>query len=286
MNQEEVAPMNPADPNFVDVDAYLNRIGDTGEQTPAPEVLERLHFHHVTRIPFENLDIHLGRPIRLDLASLQSKLVWSRRGGYCYEQNTLFAAVLEELGFHVTRLAGRVRLRTHRATPRTHMFLNITLKQTTWLADVGFGGEGLFRPIPMVSGVPSHQHDRTFRLVDDEGLWVLQSLIEGFWTDLYAFTLEPQHSIDCEVGNYYTSTHPDSPFLRTLAVQSRTPEVRQVLRNRELEVRRGGLATLRPIEEDEELLHVLSECFGLRFPPGTRFQAPVSAPSTNATSSL
>ena len=144
--------MNPADPNFIDVDAYLDRIGDTGDRTPTPEVLERLHFHHVTRIPFENLDIHLGRPIRLDLASLQSKLVWSRRGGYCFEQNTLFAAVLEELGFHVTRLSGRVRLRTQRATPRTHMFLNVTLKQTTWLADVGFGGEGLFRPIPMVSG--------------------------------------------------------------------------------------------------------------------------------------
>ena len=123
-------------------------------------------------------------------------------------------------------------------------------------------------------------------MIDDEGLWVLQSLIEGVWTDLYAFTLDPQHSIDCEVGNYYTSTHPESPFLRTLTVQSRTPEVRQVLRNRELEVRRGGQATLRTIESDEELLHVLAECFGLRFPPGTRFQSPVPSLTANAASEL
>ncbi|SIN72823.1 N-hydroxyarylamine O-acetyltransferase [Singulisphaera sp. GP187] len=273
--------MDPVDPapnvniHAIDVDAYLDRIGYSGARTPTPEVLEQLQFCHLTRIPFENLDIHLGRPIRLDLASLQAKLVGRRRGGYCFEQNTLFAAVLEQLGFTVTRLSGRVRLGTDRVLPRTHMLLNVTIEQTHWLTDVGFGGESLFRPIPMVSGRWFEQHDRTFRLNDDEGpWWVLQSLIEGVWTNLYAFTLEPQFDVDYEVASYYTSTHPDSRFVHTLTVQSRTPDVRQTLHNRDLEIKRNGQATLRAIDDHDELLSVLTERFGLEFPPGTRFQAP------------
>lgn len=270
--------MDPAAPNVsvIDIDAYLDRIGYSGDRTPTPEVLKCLQFNHLTRIPFENLDIHLGRPIRLDLASLQVKLVDNRRGGYCFEQNTLFAAVLEQLGFEVTRLSGRVRLGTDRILPRTHMLLNVTFEQTTWLADVGFGGESLFWPIPLMSGRLFEQHNRTYRLIDDEGPWVLQSLIEGVWSNLYAFTLEPQLDIDYEVASYYTSTHPESRFVHTMTVQSRTPDVRQTLHNRELEVRRNGEpATLRAIEDDDELLDVLARSFDLSFPSGTRFHAPV-----------
>ncbi|WP_020467243.1 arylamine N-acetyltransferase [Singulisphaera acidiphila] len=91
--------MDPAAPNVsvIDIDAHLDRISDSGDRTPTPEVFKCLPLNHLTRIPFENLDIHLGRPIRLDLASLQAKLVGNRRGGYCFEQNALFAAVLEQL---------------------------------------------------------------------------------------------------------------------------------------------------------------------------------------------
>jgi len=93
----------------IDLAAYLRRVEYEGPLEPTAEVLRALHLAHATHIPFENLDILLGEPIRLDLASLQAKLVGANRGGYCFEQNALFAAVLEEVGFAVTRLAARVR---------------------------------------------------------------------------------------------------------------------------------------------------------------------------------
>src|SRR5262245_30890771 len=131
----------------LDLDAYLARIGYTGDLTPTLKTLRGLHLAHATHIPFENLDILLGRSIELDLASLQSKLVARRRGGYCFEQNTLFAAALETVGFPVTRLGARVLMGTDHIRPRTHMLLGVTADGAEWLADVGFGGEGLIWPI-------------------------------------------------------------------------------------------------------------------------------------------
>src|SRR5215471_14344829 len=131
-----------------DLPAYLRRIGYAGDLSPSRKTLDAVHLAHATHIPFENLDILLGRPIRLDLASLQAKLVAGRRGGYCFEQNALFAAVLEQLGFAVTRLAARVRFRTDRVLARTHMTLRVDVDGVPLLADVGFGGEGPMRPVP------------------------------------------------------------------------------------------------------------------------------------------
>ena len=125
-----------ADADALDLPAYLERIGYAGDLNPSRSVLEALHLAHATHIPFENLDILLGRPIRLDLASLQAKLVKDRRGGYCFEQNLLFSAVLRQLGFSVTSLAARVRYRTTTLLPRTHMLLLVDLAGERWLADV------------------------------------------------------------------------------------------------------------------------------------------------------
>ena len=133
----------------VDLDAYLARIGYRERLDPTVETLRGLHFAHATQIPFENLDILLGRSIVLDLESLQKKLVERRRGGYCFEQNTLFAAVLESLGFAVTRLAARVRFGATSIRPRSHMLLSVEIDGEPWLADVGFGGEGLLHPVPL-----------------------------------------------------------------------------------------------------------------------------------------
>src|SRR5262249_54590872 len=132
-----------------DLDAYLRRIGYAGERRPTAAVLQQLHLAHATHIPFENLDILLGRPIRLDLEGLQAKLVRGQRGGYCFEHNTLFAAALEQIGFRLTRLGARVRFRVTRLLPRVHMALKVDVEGEAWLADVGFGGEGLLLPVPM-----------------------------------------------------------------------------------------------------------------------------------------
>jgi N-hydroxyarylamine O-acetyltransferase len=259
-----------------DLDAYCRRIGYAGDRRPTAAVLEALHLAHATHIPFENLDILLGRPIRLDLESVQAKLVRAKRGGYCFEQNALFAAALEALGFPVTRLAARVRLGARRVSPRTHMLLRVEADGAAWLADVGFGGEGLLKPLPLVPGEVARQYAWTYRLAQDSGLCVLQLLQKDGWLDLYAFTLEPQYEADFEVANHYTATYPSSHFVRTLTVQLPTPEARTILRDRELTVARGEEVSSRTVGEGEELLRVLTEVFGLEFPPGTRFRRPDS----------
>lgn len=256
----------------LDLDAYLRRIGYAGGLAPTARTLADLHLAHATQVPFENLDILLGRPIRLDLESLQAKLVRDRRGGYCFEQNILFAAVLRRLGFRVTSLAARVRLGTQRLLPRTHMVLRIDLDGVAYLADVGFGVDGPLLPVPLVEGEPCRQFARELRPARERDAWVLQARLGDGWEDLYAFTLEPHELVDYEVANYYVSTHPDSRFTQTLTVQRSTPEVRYRLVNGELTEERGGVQTTRSVGGGDELLAVLADMFGLVFPTGTRFR--------------
>jgi N-hydroxyarylamine O-acetyltransferase len=256
----------------IDVADYLERIGHPPVAHPGPAALRSLHLAHVQNIPFENLDILLGRGIRLDLPSLQAKLIHARRGGYCFEQNLLFADVLEQLGFDVTRLAARVRLGTTRLLPRTHMALRVEVGGQSWLADVGFGGQGLLEPIPFAPGQQARQYGWTYRLVEEAGLWVLQWFEAEAWGDLYAFTLEPQLPIDYEIANHYVSTHPDSRFVQTLTAQRSTPEVRFIVRNRDFTIWGAAGVQTRQIADEEELLRILAEHFGLAFQVGTRFR--------------
>jgi len=251
--------------------AYMSRTGHPRPVAPDPASLQSLHLAHATRIPFENLDILLNRPIRIDLASLVGKLIADRRGGYCFEQNLLFAAVLQKLGFAVTPLSARVRYRTHTMLPRTHMLLLVHFGNGDWIADVGFGGEGLLLPIPLRSGVETRHYGWNYRLLEDAGQWLLQSQRDGAWTDLYAFTTERQFLADYEVANHYMSTHPNSRFVQTLTVQLPHPEVRRVLRNLELIEDTGTSSSSRMLSGEEERLEVLAGVFGLHFPEGTRF---------------
>jgi N-hydroxyarylamine O-acetyltransferase len=266
------APVPPA----IDLDAYLPRVGYAGSLGPTLAALSGLHRAHATHVPFENLDILLGRPIRLDLESLQAKIVGDRRGGYCFEQNTLFAAVLEHLGFAVTRLAARVRLGATRVAPRTHMLLRVDVEGTDYLADVGFGGECLLEPLLLAPGVETSQYGRIFRLLEDAGVWVLQLRHGALWDDLYAFTLEPQLAVDFEVANHYTSTHPSSIFVQHPFVQLTTPEASYRLFDRRLSVRRDEVVESRELAGDLELLGILDQTFGLVFPAETRFPSAVS----------
>jgi N-hydroxyarylamine O-acetyltransferase len=258
----------------LDLAAYLKRIGYSGPREATLAVLEAIHLAHATRIPFESLDVLLGRPIRLDLASLQEKLVAGGRGGYCFEQNLLLAAALEALGFDVTHLAARVRHRGDKPLPRTHMLLLVRIAGAACIADVGFGGEGLLLPVPFQAGAEWRHYAWTYRVVEESpGQWLVQSLRGASWANLYSFTLEPQTREDYEMANHYTATHPDSPFVRTLIVQLPTPAGRHALRDRELTVDRGGgRIERRTLAGDDEVLAALDGTFGLRFPPGTRFE--------------
>jgi N-hydroxyarylamine O-acetyltransferase len=253
-----------AAPGELDLDAYLRRIEYTGPRNTDAATLEALQRAHVTHIPFENLDVILGRGIALDLPSLQAKLVAGRRGGYCFEQNLLFSSVLQAFGFAVTQLAARVRLGSSVLRPRTHMTLAVAADGARWLTDVGFGAQGPLAPVPLESGARSEQRGWTFRMADESGLNVLQWSRGGPWEDLYAFTLEPQHRVDYELMSHYTSTHPSSPFTQVLTAQRIAPDVRRILRDRDYSEDRGGGVATRTLGVDE-IPDVLAKEFGLEF---------------------
>ncbi len=257
----------------VDLEAYARRIEYAGEWTPTLKTLRGLHLSHATHIPFENLDVLWGRPGKLDIDSLSAKLIDGRRGGYCFEQNALFAAVLEAIGFRVTRLAARVRLGSDRIGPRSHMLLAVEVAGEDWLADVGFGGEGLLFPLPIEPDRETQHFDWRYRLVRENEAYVLQSLRKAGWFDLYAFTLERQEPADYEVSHYYTGTHPSSLFVQKLVVQQPGKDARWTLVDRLLaEWKPDGSSTETLLPDDEAVRTALEERFGLKFPAGTRFR--------------
>jgi N-hydroxyarylamine O-acetyltransferase len=255
----------------LDLRAYAARLGYTGPLTPTLATLKALHSAHATSIPFENLDILLGRPISLELPWLQAKLIAGRRGGYCFEHNTLIAAVLESLGFRLTRLAARVRYGSTAIRPRSHMLLAVDVDGDSWLADVGFGAGGPLYPVRLEEAEALHYSGWTFRVTQDAGLYVLQTIRENRWFDLYAFTREPQEPIDYVVANHYTSTHPESPFVTTLIVQRKSPDTCWTLRNLELTVENADATSTQTLQDDDAINVTLAQVFDLHFAPGTRF---------------
>lgn len=244
MGTSNAAVMRASDPALgwgsagLDLDAYLARIGYAGPLEPTAATLRALHRAHVLAIPFENADPAVGRPVALDLASLQDKLVRRRRGGYCYEQNLLFAAALERFGFTVTGQAARVRMGEARLRAASHALLRVDTGEGPWLADVGFGGSGLLEPMPLADGAEADQGGWRFRLDRAaEREWVLRSWRDGGWFDLYAFSPEPAYAVDYAVANYYVSTHPRSPFVGRLIVERISPDHRLSLDGGDLRVR-------------------------------------------------
>jgi N-hydroxyarylamine O-acetyltransferase len=250
-------------PEQLDVAAYLRRIGlDRDEPLkPDEDTLARLQAAHQAAIPFENADIVLGRGIDLDLDAIQRKLVTARRGGYCHEHNLLFAAVLEDIGFSVTRLTARVRAGGGATLrPRTHMTLVVRLDDTEFLTDVGFGANAPAEPIPLRPGIEVDQGAWSYRLVEGppDG-WILSTYEANRWTDLYSFGLEPAHPVDYVVATHYTSTHPNSPFSKVLRVALD----RMVLGGRRLhELRPEGLRP-RGILDDDAFVNALTHTFRL-----------------------
>lgn len=256
----------------LDLDAYVRRIGYEGPRESSLDVLRTLHAAHATAIPFENLAIQLGElPLRLDEDSLMDKLVTRRRGGYCFEQNHLFQAVLRRLGFEVRAFEARVRMGAADILPRTHMLLCVTVDGRDWLSDVGFGGEGLFHPVAL-DGEVSDQPQGRLRVAPDGPLRVLQSEQLQGWMDLYAFEPVPRLKVDFEMGNWYTSTHPESRFVKTLTAQLLLLDGRRVLRGVDYTEVQGGEVTHRVLEV-AEIPRVLRQDFGLAVPDGAVFRA-------------
>jgi N-hydroxyarylamine O-acetyltransferase len=260
------------DVSALDLSAYLERVGYHGPVLPDRPTLTALHRAHVDTIPFENLEIQMGGIVALDADALQAKMVRRCRGGYCFEHNTLFALALTSIGFDVDTCEARVRQGADGAVrPRTHMVLRVPCEGQVWLADVGFGGDGLIDPIAL-NGEPVEQAGAVYRVSTEGPLHVLQRRLQHAWEDLYAVLPDPVATIDVEVANWYTSTHPRSRFVLTLTAQRVKDGTRHVLRNLTYSIARGADVREREIAR-RELVPLLRETFGLDVPEDARFRA-------------
>jgi N-hydroxyarylamine O-acetyltransferase len=258
-------------PTSFNLDHYFARIGHQGPATADFATLSALHRAHVAVIPFEGLDPLLGRPVNLDLPSVQAKLVDSRRGGYCFEQNTLFKAALDAIGFKTTGLSGRVRWMSPPDSPlgpRVHMLLKVDLPEGAYIADVGFGVCLLDQPLRLEMGREQRTGMGTYRLTEADGRIALEALQPGGWRTAYIFDLEPQLPSDYALGNWYTSTSPHVPFTSTLVAERVVADKRYKLANTRLriEARDGEVTSERTLETAAELRQTLEDIFGLTPP--------------------
>jgi N-hydroxyarylamine O-acetyltransferase len=260
-----------------DLRRYFARIGYTGTPGADLDTLRALTELHPAAIPFEGVDVLLGRSIDLGADALQAKLIDGGRGGYCFEQNGLFKRVLAALGFEVEGLIARVLWMAAPDAPPlplTHMALRVTIGGERWLADVGFGSCIAGAPLRFDAiGAEQPTRHETFRLAR-RGTWTLleAQLPEG-WHPVYLLSPEPALDIDYVAANWYTSTHPESGFRRELRVASTAPDRRTTLMNNRLTVRRAGGEMERRFLSEPEVADALVSIFGLRLDAQTAAQA-------------
>jgi len=255
----------------LDLDTYRRRIGFDGSLAPTRECLERLILAHAAAIPFENIEVLARRVPRLDIASLQDKLVRQRRGGYCFEQNTLMRAVLQAIGFEVRPMEARIRsgVPADVVTARTHLALRVVLDGVAHLVDVGCGTIAPLAPLALASRERQAAGSGFYRFVDVGDELLLQTLAADTWTDCYQLMPGTPQAIDCEMGNWFVATHPKSMLGHNLLVGRAIAGGRLRLFNRRLSAFQPQCAA--PVERDlqtrAEFADVLADGFGLDVAP-------------------
>ncbi len=254
----------------LETSTYLRRLGLAQRPAPTLATLRDLQLRHTGAIAFETLSPMLRAPVPIDLASLQRKVLHEGRGGYCYELNQLFLALLQDLGFDARGLTGRVVMGgpEDAVTARTHMLVLVTLDGVRHVADVGFGGMVPTAPLLLDSTDVQPTPHEPYRLDHRDGRYLLRAQVAGEWRALYAFDLQPQAHVDYEVGNWYVSTHPDSVFLGTLVAARTGDGWRKTLRNGDFALHRTGRDTQRRrLADAGAVIAALDSEFGVRVPP-------------------
>jgi N-hydroxyarylamine O-acetyltransferase len=199
--------------NDFPLNQYLERIALKSAPGTDEKELKKLHAAQVFSIPFENLDINLGKTISLKPEDLINKILAGKRGGYCFELNGILHLAFKTLGFAVHPLLARVLYTLPEQTALTHQVLIVTISGADWLADAGFGGPGLRLPVPVIPDRIFEQYGDRYKLRSDTDYgWVLQKESGGAFIDLYAFTEQLTLDADIEMSNHYTSTWPNSLF--------------------------------------------------------------------------
>ncbi|MBV9086136.1 MAG: arylamine N-acetyltransferase [Acidobacteriaceae bacterium] len=247
----------------MNIGTYLARIGYRGPLIPSAETLRALHLAHLQSVPFENLDISRGRKIALDENAFVWKIVQERRGGFCYELNGAFAALLRSLGFRVTLLSARVPgTDGSNGFEYDHLTLRVDLDEP-WLADVGFG-DSFLQPLLLKIGLEQKQADRTYRIVETGERLALERLQpDGKWKLEYDFTLQPRELNEFAGMCHYHQTSPESHFTRERVCTRATPDGRITVADSKLIITRNGAREEMPISSESEWNRALQEHFGI-----------------------
>ena len=247
--------------------AWLARIGYSGPLTPTLETLNRLILAHSHSISYETLDIMLGCPPKLDTATLQAKMIAGRRGGYCFEQNMLFRAGLRSLGYRITSLQGRVvrGMAIDAPRPAIHMLLQVELPQGPYLADVGFGNLDPTCALLLKPLVEQETPHEVMRFIDVSGELTVQARLKHHWEHIYRVIPYPRYDAEYEIANWYTGTHPDTPYQGNIIVaKPGSHRTRVTMYNARVTVRDAeGRADKRWLEKDSDYHEVLRGEFGL-----------------------
>jgi N-hydroxyarylamine O-acetyltransferase len=252
------------------LDAYLKRINYSGSIAPTLETLELLHQLHPAVLPFENLDSLMEVPVRLQLSDLEQKLIFERRGGYCFEQNLLFKAMLETLGFSVEALAARVLW--NRApgedAPINHMVLLVDVGGVPYLADLGFGGQVATAPLRLKAELAQQTPNERYRLMGGDPQWRLDTEIKGEWRAVYAFDLTPQSAEDLTALNDAAMIEMRDD-LRAARVEGKK---RHGLYNSRLRTHEAGETVTRMLTTTAEMRDALTNVFGIQLPVSDKLE--------------
>ena len=250
----------------MNVQTYLDRINYDGPLEPTAEALRRLQVAHLLTVPFENLSIHVGEPIVLDDQALFRKIVSRRRGGFCYELNGLFAALLRTMGFQVVMLSAQVANTDGHFSPDfDHMALMVTIDEP-WLVDVGFG-DSFVEPLSLNERDSQAQGDRAYRVaVEGERLVVMQRNEVGprdEWKPQYRFNLKPYQYSDYAERCEYHQTSPESHFTKARICSRLTPQGRITLSDMLFITTEGTGRREHPVATEAEYAVILREHFGI-----------------------
>ncbi|KAL1248635.1 hypothetical protein QQF64_021953 [Cirrhinus molitorella] len=262
----------------MDVQKYLARIGCSGPCPPTLETLRYIHLNHLMTVPFENLTIHTGERVKLELPLLYEKIVVKRRGGFCYENNGLFSWLLSQMGFDVTILSAQVRNRFTGAygPPFDHFIMMVKLDEHRWLCDIGFGS-GFQLPLSLETDGPQVQSHGAYRLRSQGDLIFMEMKFEAevsgigeeTWTELYKFTLEPRKRDDFRTMCDYHQSSASSIFFCKSLCSLLLPTGRITIMGRRLIITSlssvdGQQATKTTTDlSDEEITEILKEKFGI-----------------------
>ncbi len=250
-----------------DQQAWLHRIGYSGSLEPTLGTLDELIFAHSHTIPYESLDIMLGRTPKLDVASLQSKMISGGRGGYCLEQNMLFREGLRSLGYKITSLQGRVvrGMAIDAPRPAIHMLLQVDMPEGPYLADVGFGNLAPTSALLLRAGLEQETPHEPMRFIDVGGELTLQAKLHDTWEHIYRVIPYPRFDGEYEITNWYTGTHPDAPYQSNIIAARPGPNrTRITMFNRRVTVRHAtGEADRRELKHEVDFRSMLCDELGL-----------------------